>query len=167
MAIALTSFSGFCGFRPLEQIVHHLQTVPEFASVVGLEASASFQQAVNSVNDAQLKQRCALSAKLAQSGDVAILQTALKNLFKALMEADPKHQLRQLVQRYQSVTGKQASKDMPQDSMEELVCRLNEQFPDDIGVFCSYLLNVVKLQPGQACFLEANQPHAYLEGRQL
>lgn len=169
MAIALTYFSGFCGFRPLEQIATYLTTVPEFAAVVGPEASTAFLDNVKKVQDGQLKDRCALSAKDGQSGDVATLQSALKKLFQALMEADPqasvKPQLQKLVARYQKETGHTASKDMAADSIEELVCRLNEQFPDDIGAFCSFMLNVVKLQPGQACFLQANEPHAYLEGR--
>ncbi|KAF8495596.1 mannose-6-phosphate isomerase [Gautieria morchelliformis] len=37
-------------------------------------------------------------------------------------------------------------------------------FPGDIGVFCVYLLNVVKLQPGEAIFLGAGEPHAYVAG---
>ena len=34
----------------------------------------------------------------------------------------------------------------------------------DIGVFAPYLLNVITLAPGEALFLGANEPHAYLSG---
>ncbi|KAG0144896.1 hypothetical protein CROQUDRAFT_659462 [Cronartium quercuum f. sp. fusiforme G11] len=34
----------------------------------------------------------------------------------------------------------------------------------DGRTFCTYMLNLVHLQPGQAAFLSANEPHAYLSG---
>ncbi|KAG5519691.1 hypothetical protein PMAC_001847 [Pneumocystis sp. 'macacae'] len=46
----------------------------------------------------------------------------------------------------------------------EVVLRLNDQFPGDIGIFCAFLLNHVRLMPGEGIFLEANTPHAYLCG---
>ena len=39
MAIALTNFEAFCGFRPLLEIVQNLQNIPEFAAVVGKESA--------------------------------------------------------------------------------------------------------------------------------
>ena len=43
--------------------------------------------------------------------------------------------------------------------------RLIAQFyPDDSGLFSPLLLNVVKLNPGEAMFLFAETPHAYLQG---
>lgn len=40
----------------------------------------------------------------------------------------------------------------------------NHYFPNDIGVLSIFFLNVVQMQPGQAIFLAANEPHAYLLG---
>lgn len=37
-------------------------------------------------------------------------------------------------------------------------------YPDDSGLFSPLLLNVVELQPGEAMFLFAETPHAYLQG---
>ena len=34
----------------------------------------------------------------------------------------------------------------------------------DVGCFCIYYLNVVTLKPGEAIFLAANVPHAYIKG---
>jgi mannose-6-phosphate isomerase len=58
---------------------------------------------------------------------------------------------------------------MPKDSLSHqsqlaLFHRLNAQFPEDVGVFCVFFLHHVKLEPGQAIFLAANEPHAYLSG---
>ncbi|XBS68032.1 mannose-6-phosphate isomerase [Acerihabitans sp. KWT182] len=39
-----------------------------------------------------------------------------------------------------------------------------EDYPDDSGLFSPLLLNVITLQPGQAMFLYAETPHAYLHG---
>lgn len=44
------------------------------------------------------------------------------------------------------------------------ITRLNEKYPGDIGVISPLLLNVIKLEPGDAIFLPARQMHAYLDG---
>ena len=41
---------------------------------------------------------------------------------------------------------------------------LAREYPDDMGVFAPLYLNVIELQPGEAMFLHAETPHAYLEG---
>lgn len=40
----------------------------------------------------------------------------------------------------------------------------NRYFPNDIGTLSIFFLNIVEMEPGQAIFLAANQPHAYLSG---
>ncbi|MFU0922073.1 mannose-6-phosphate isomerase [Kluyvera sichuanensis] len=42
-----------------------------------------------------------------------------------------------------------------------------EFYPDDSGLFSPLLLNVVQLNPGEAMFLYAETPHAYLRGTGL
>lgn len=37
-------------------------------------------------------------------------------------------------------------------------------YPGDVGLFSVFLLNVIRLQPGEAIFLAQNEPHAYLFG---
>merc|ERR1712166_697248 len=80
--------------------------------------------------------------------------STLKGLFECFMnkdEATVKTNLDTLLERYKSVDDK--------TDTQALVVRLNEQFPGDIGCFCPFLLNYVKLQPGEAVFLAANEPH--------
>lgn len=50
------------------------------------------------------------------------------------------------------------------DVLKELILRLNDQFPGDVGIFSAFFLNHMKLKPGEAMFLAANLPHAYLYG---
>lgn len=40
----------------------------------------------------------------------------------------------------------------------------NKYFPNDIGVLSIFFLNIIQMRPGQAIFLAANVPHAYLSG---
>ncbi len=44
------------------------------------------------------------------------------------------------------------------------VSLLAEYYPDDIGLFSPLFLNVIELKPGEAMFLNAETPHAYLRG---
>ncbi|KAF1790632.1 Phosphomannose isomerase, type I, conserved site [Phytophthora cactorum] len=50
------------------------------------------------------------------------------------------------------------------NALEKLVLRLDNEYPGDIGCFCPFLLNYITLEPGEAMFLGANEPHAYLFG---
>ncbi|KAF5205502.1 Mannose-6-phosphate isomerase [Thalictrum thalictroides] len=47
---------------------------------------------------------------------------------------------------------------------EEMVLQLDRQYPNDVGVISAFLFNYVKLNPGEALCLGANEPHAYLSG---
>ncbi|KAH7658477.1 Mannose-6-phosphate isomerase type I protein [Dioscorea alata] len=47
---------------------------------------------------------------------------------------------------------------------EELALRLEQQYPNDIGVISSFFFNYVKLIPGEALHIGANEPHAYISG---
>ncbi|XKM13032.1 mannose-6-phosphate isomerase, class I [Orbaceae bacterium ac157xtp] len=48
-----------------------------------------------------------------------------------------------------------------------LIQEVSKQYPDDAGLFAPLILNVIELQPGQAMFLKAETPHAYLKGTGL
>lgn len=46
----------------------------------------------------------------------------------------------------------------------ETIKAIAQVYPDDSGLFSPLLLNVITLQPGEAMFLYAETPHAYLKG---
>ena len=48
---------------------------------------------------------------------------------------------------------------------DALFAELWKAYPGDSGTFFAYLLNYIRLAPGQAVFVPANTPHAYIEGR--
>ena len=43
---------------------------------------------------------------------------------------------------------------------EQLVLRLHEQYPHDVGILSAYFLNYLHLQPGQALYLEVSSMQA-------
>ena len=53
------------------------------------------------------------------------------------------------------------------DALFALILELALQHPGDIGLFTPLMLNVITLQPGEAMFLYACTPHAYLKGTGL
>ncbi len=50
------------------------------------------------------------------------------------------------------------------DPVFDRILRLYKEYPEDIGVISPLFLNMISLRPGQALFLAAGEPHAYLEG---
>lgn len=141
MAIALTPFEALCGFRPLNEIAQHLDTYPELAALVGDEKVQQFKNTIKQDDQDQNK-------------------AVLKDVFAAIMNSSAdkvKEQLAQLTERLRSKNEKTV--------VDELVLRLDQQYPGgDIGVFSMLVMNYVTMEPGQAMFLGANEPHAYLSG---
>lgn len=133
MTIALTRFEALCQFREINEIVAHLQAVPELRALV----------------DTEVAQRLAVQQN----------ETALRNFFRCFVYAESENvasQLRTLRARLEGSTSLNA--------LEKLVLRLDDEYPGDIGCFCPFLLNYITLEPGEAMFLGANEPHAYLFG---
>lgn len=54
-----------------------------------------------------------------------------------------------------------------QDPLLALIVELETQYPGDIGLFVPLTLNIITLEPGQAMFLDAETPHAYIKGTGL
>ncbi|EIW74209.1 mannose-6-phosphate isomerase [Coniophora puteana RWD-64-598 SS2] len=145
MALALTPFKALCGFMPVPSIQAYLRAVPEFAALIPPAITSAFLALTSSSPEADQKKR-------------------LRDLFAALMTADEsqvKAQLAKLVARYEAAA---TAGGAGLDNVRELVLRLNEQFPGDIGVFCVFVLNYVTMAPGEAIFLGAGEPHAYVSG---
>nr|KAG5697577.1 hypothetical protein BaRGS_019798 [Batillaria attramentaria] len=144
MAIALTPFLGLCAFRPIQEVSNYLQHIEEFRNAVGPNA---------------IKLMTA-----SRSMTMPLHLEAMKDCFSGLMEShkdDVKKELSNLVHRVQQK--KQKGEDL-KPLCGDILLKLHEEFPGDAGAFCVYFLNVVHLEPGEAMFLEANLPHAYLSG---
>ncbi|KDN45609.1 mannose-6-phosphate isomerase [Tilletiaria anomala UBC 951] len=150
MAIAITDFCGFCGFRPFEEVARFVTEVPEFKAIVNLS-----EETINKVITAQ-------PADVPEDEQKNLLSKIFSGLMKA-PDCDIQKYTTQLVQRYSSSTSAVYSCEA-EASIPRLVLSLHAQFPNDIGLFCAFLLNEIHLTPGQALFLGANTLHAYLHG---
>lgn len=53
------------------------------------------------------------------------------------------------------------------DDLFSLIVELAKIYPNDIGLFSPLFLNVLTLNPGEAMYLDARTPHAYLKGTGL
>jgi mannose-6-phosphate isomerase len=54
-----------------------------------------------------------------------------------------------------------------QDRLPALILELSKHYPNDIGLFVPMMLHYITLQPGDAMYLDARTPHAYLKGTGL
>lgn len=143
MAIALTPFEALCGFRPKTEIAEFLKSVPELRLVVGEENA---EELLEGKSDSE--------------------NSPIKKSFTALMTSDDKtikEQLAHLVARVQEAKTSGDS-EVVVSCHGDLLLRLYDQFPGDVGCFAIYFFNFITLKAGEALFLEANLPHAYLYG---
>ena len=86
----------------------------------------------------------------------------LKRFFKALIDLPPDRK-RTIIQNVLSLAEEKTS----DDPVYRWIMTLNEEFPNDIGIFSPILLNLICLKPGQAMFLPPGDLHAYLEGTSI
>jgi len=49
----------------------------------------------------------------------------------------------------------------------DLLERLYNDYPEDVGCFTIYLFNHVLMLPGEAIYIGPNVPHAYLSGGKI
>ena len=135
LACALGEFEVLCGFRPRADIVRGVYSCPELLELVG--------------GDAVTQLECATDEETAR--------VALRALFTKLMNAEAA-QVAKAVQKLAARLQVGAASDA-----EMLAARLLQQYPGDVGIFSAYLLNHIVLADGEAVFLPANEPHAYLQ----
>ncbi|MFG2227993.1 mannose-6-phosphate isomerase, class I [Streptomyces sp. NPDC048644] len=131
---ALTPFEGLCGFRHPAQAADILE---------GLD-----------VDD--LKPY----VDILRAGPEA---DALREVLTAVLSAEPTA-MAETVERAAVAAGKQAADDGPHAAAYAAYASLAHHYPGDPGVLAAMLLHHVQLQPGEALFLGAGIPHAYLEG---
>lgn len=155
MACALTEFEALLGFERLETIVGHVDKTPELRALVEVDGGDKGKKAI-----ADLLEAC-------KSKDEAMRKAALKQFFALFMASDPKKvavRVDELLKRLAHKPSSPVQKKERIDDVDALAVRLHEQFPYDVGIFCSYVMCYRKLMPGEAVFLTANEPHAYLSG---
>lgn len=90
---------------------------------------------------------------------------ALKAFFTTIMSLEGERKsraLEELYAAYERPAKTALGREGLQYSMD-----FNKHYPDDIGLFAPFMLNTVELAPGEAMFLFAETPHAYVQGTGL
>lgn len=140
LAIALTPFEALCGFRPVSEIKNYLKLIPELSVIIGEDVVLELFTTVS-------------------EGPINL---SLKKCFQKLMTCDENvvaQQLKKFIERV-SCMGPVIRQLLNLNLLE----RLYSDYPGDVGCFGIYFFNYLTLQPGEAMYLGANEPHAYLSG---
>ncbi|MGL6020648.1 MAG: mannose-6-phosphate isomerase, partial [Gibbsiella quercinecans] len=176
-------FKVLCADQPLSIQVHPSKAAAEVGFAKENAAGIPLDAAERNYKDPNHKPELvvALTPFLAINGfrELADIETLLRPLAGAhhdiaafLNQPDTAH-LATLFASLLSMTGEQKTR-----ALGVLKAALNSQqgepwdtirfiagfYPEDSGLFSPLLLNVVKLEPGEAMFLYAETPHAYLKG---
>ncbi|KAJ6819873.1 mannose-6-phosphate isomerase 2-like isoform X2 [Iris pallida] len=143
MAIAITEFKLLCGFVSIKELKHVLINVPEITELVGDE---------NASNVMNIKDQDRFEE----------VKAVLQSLFTKLMSAS-KDSISEVVLKLTNRLNAE-SKIRVLTEKEQLVLLLEKQYPADVGVISAFFFNYVKLSPGEALYIGANEPHAYVSG---
>lgn len=142
MTLALTKFESLCGFVSHEELKDVFQNVPEIVELIGTVDTYEVLH-VNEQDGERKKDVLRASFAKIMSANKNVISEAVKKLRNRLkMEK----MVRQLTDK------------------ELLVLQLEKQYPADVGVISAFFLNHIKLNAGEALYLGANEPHAYLSG---
>lgn len=137
LAIAFTEFEALCGFRPLPEIKEFLLSIPQLKSTI---SDSTYEAFIKVQSEGNLK--CLFTEVMTCSAN--IFEAQLTEVIEAFKQGFFKNELCL--------------------SISDLFLKIASQYPNDIGCFCLFFLNYLKLKPGEAIFLAANEPHAYLSG---
>jgi mannose-6-phosphate isomerase len=155
MTIAITPFTGLCGFRPLPEVAHFIQTVPALRKILGDSQATAFTTAMSGLTANEIETESEVTAN----------KKVLKETFSVLMNSSGEGIAAAVTELLEDVKGADFAGGIPEAAeLAQLIPTLNSQFPNDIGTFVLFFLNYVKLAPGEAMFLKANDIHAYISG---
>ena len=141
-------FEALSGFERAETVARRVEAHEELRRAVGDEdAVEALKRAVED-----------------GGGDEERVKSAFKRVFTALMTADAGRVAACAEAMATRLREEGRREDDVDADVSALFLRLCEQYPGDVGVFCAYVLNYVVLRPGQAMYMAANEPHAYLSG---
>lgn len=97
--------------------------------------------------------------------DQAANDEALQRFFSSIMTLDGKRKADALQELYRAYSHPSDTV-MAREALE-YSRQFKAHYPDDIGLFSPLMLNTVELAPGEAMFLHAETPHAYVHGTAL
>jgi mannose-6-phosphate isomerase len=135
MLVALSPFDGLCGFRrPTE--------AADLLDGLGVGALAPYADILRAHPE----------------------DRALREVLAAVLGAAPEESAATVHDAAQAAARLAATPSAPHAADYAAYARAAHDFPGDRGLIAAMLLNYVRLQPGEALYLGAGVPHAYLDG---
>jgi len=134
LLVALTPFTAFCGFRDYNELANLLL---KYLPKAAMSELSIFTVNPNTQN--------------------------LKELYSALYKAFPDNR-KKLLEIYLSNVKTINPVTRQQQLIKEWALKLNELYPNDIGVLSPLLLNIIELKPMEGLYLEPGILHSYLHG---
>jgi mannose-6-phosphate isomerase len=147
MAVVLDdNFEAMSGFRPVTEIASNILEYPEMANIIGTVSKIEVINAAEhnlGANPKPILQRLFRSYMTARKETISeILDTLVNRLTQKKEESKT-------------------------TDLDNLILKLADQFPGDSGIFAPIIFNYLKLNKGDAFFIGANEPHAYIQGEIL
>lgn len=131
---ALTNFDALCGFQPIKEIVERIKYL-------------RLEDHIQGIKDIKT-----------DPGD-----RNLKKIFLELMSNNNNDQIKKV-----GLLVNKLAEFEPRDDNEAIIFKWMKKlaaiYPTDLGVFAPLFLNMVKLKPGEALFIDAGVLHSYLNG---
>lgn len=146
MAIALSDFKALCGFVSVKELKDVLTNVPEILELVGQENVSKIMSIKGLDGHDEVKAILQYIFTKLMTSSIEVVSNVAKKLTSRLA----------MEQKIRVLTEK-----------EELALLLHEQYPADVGVISAFFFNYVNLSPGEALYIDANEPHAYVSGECL
>ncbi|WP_052869222.1 mannose-6-phosphate isomerase, class I [Streptomyces niger] len=131
---ALTPFDGLCGFR-------HPAEAADLLAGLGVDSLKPYVDLLHAGPE----------------------EDALREVLTAVLTAD-KHAMAETVGEATAAAERLGKAGGPHAESYAAYAAIAHHYPGDPGVIAAMLLNYVTLQPGEALFLGAGIPHAYLNG---
>lgn len=134
LLVALTPFEGLCGFRPAREAAALLTAL----DVDALQPYADILRATPE-------------------------EAALREVFTAVLSAD-REDIAATVHRAAAAAARRSAARGAFADDCAAYAGMAHHYPSDPGLLAAMLLNHVRLRPGEALYLDAGVPHAYLDG---
>lgn len=143
IAVAISDFRALAGFQSTKKIAEMLRSYPEIAACIGRSAVEHFVEIADQSDEQK--------------------RDGLRELFSTYL-----HKTASASQKLLAAIEKLATrlnKSSALSEQEKLFLQLQRTGNGpDAGLFCIFFFNYLKLYPGQAIFIPAGVPHAYLSG---
>lgn len=161
LIVAVTPFEALCCFRPIEEILYFVDACPPLQCLLGDKVISGLRG-------------CAVEDEGYRATGSVPLPKAVKEALHACMErlysTAPSTNVGLLQEMGALASSPKFIASLPphrnrlMGAAFELFVRVGRSFGGDIGLWMVFVLNYLQMSPGEALYLGASEPHAYLSG---